>query len=230
VKSAVSLQTLAEQIEDEQLELRGLGFGWAEAGEEGEGPAPRRSPRRLEFAAGREAARLALRRVGGNQNAALAVGPRGIPEWPSGWRGSLAHSRGLAIAFACKSEFCDGVGADLEHFGRLRPRTVSHVCRPRELEGWSGEAQARVATCLFSLKEAFYKYQSPLLGLAPRFQDLVFSLEQTDEAHSPRIHVVAREGILAAPELDPFFKNLDFRLWQTDALVCSLVERPRVLR
>src|SRR5690606_13013148 len=76
----------------------GLAFALRQVGDEAELPllpaeiAAARPRRRAEYAAGRIAARAALRRLTG-QAALIGMGPDRLPLWPKGTIGSISHNR-----------------------------------------------------------------------------------------------------------------------------------------
>ena len=133
------------------------------------GAVPRR---RAEFAAGRRAARRALRGVGGPA-AAIPVGAFGQPLWPAGFDGSLTHDGRFAAALAYP---WPGAGvaaaldlidrADFADFAEIVP-TIRHPDDP-EPPAADGRGIAR----LFAGKEAAIKLLSPALGAFVDFKDL----------------------------------------------------------
>jgi 4'-phosphopantetheinyl transferase EntD len=160
VAGPVALDALARSRPS--LAAAGLGLGVAAVSEPGSAPAgPAEAAaadampptRRLEFLAGRRAARRALRAVG------LECGeiPRSgrLPVFPPGRAASISHSAGIAVAVARAPDRPAGpLGCDLE----LRPlpsRAARLVLRADEeglprVGGWS-------VTDLFSAKEAAWK-------------------------------------------------------------------------
>lgn len=123
------------------------------AGEEAALVPNAREPRRLEFAAGRAAARAALRRLGLESGPILAR-PERDPIWPDGVAGSITHTRGWALAATARG--LGGLGLDLEGDEPLEPRVAARVCRLDELAG-----EPELAKLRFVAKEAFYKAVFP---------------------------------------------------------------------
>ncbi|GAA2500584.1 4'-phosphopantetheinyl transferase superfamily protein [Streptomyces gobitricini] len=145
------------------LAAAGLGLGVAavsEPGPEAAGPAEAAAAasmppkRRLEFLAGRRAARRALRAVG------LECGeiPRSgrLPVFPPGRVASISHSAGIAVAVARAPGRGLPLGCDLEL--RPLPRGAARlVLRADEEALLAAGAAAWSVTELFSAKEAAWK-------------------------------------------------------------------------
>ncbi|MDN5754865.1 MAG: 4'-phosphopantetheinyl transferase family protein [Arthrobacter sp.] len=128
--------------------------------------------RRSEFLTTRRCAHEALATAGAPP-APLMRGPRGEPQWPAGWVGSLTHigptSAGRptyrAAAVAAADRFA-ALGIDAEEWAPLPHGTSGVICT--ELELRSAEALFPAATAqpmdrlVFSIKESFYKARFPL--------------------------------------------------------------------
>ncbi|MFI0036377.1 enterobactin synthetase [Streptomyces mutabilis] len=166
------------------LAAAGLGLGIATVREPGPRPAgpaeaaaaasmPAR--RRLEFLAGRRAARRALRAVGLDCGEIPRSGRR--PVFPPGRAASISHSAGLAVAVARAADPDLPLGCDLEL--RPLPRAAARlVLREDEEEllddreepfraGARPTGSGWTVTELFSAKEAAWKaLAGPGLGLA----------------------------------------------------------------
>ncbi|CAI8260642.1 MAG: 4'-phosphopantetheinyl transferase Npt [Opitutia bacterium UBA7350] len=130
--------------------------------------------RRIEFLNGRLCARTALAEIG-SEDALLSADPLGVPQWPSGFVGSISHSKGLcgAIAAREKNYFC--LGLDYEKIGRLSGTASKRVVH--SLEEPLLKSNVHSPTLLFSLKEAFYKAQFPKWQQRANFQDIALSLD-----------------------------------------------------
>jgi hypothetical protein len=197
------------------LAAAGLGLGVAAVSEPGPQPAgpaevaaaasmpPRR---RLEFLAGRRAARRALRAVG------LDCGeiPRSgrLPVFPPGRAASISHSAGLAVAVARAPGRELPLGCDLEL--RPLPRGAARLVlradeEPLLDDGGTppGAGAAWSVTELFSAKEAAWKALAgpegePPAGPAGSLRDLRACPDgaglrvclRTDPAHAVRVRVV----------------------------------------
>jgi 4'-phosphopantetheinyl transferase EntD len=122
--------------------------------------------------AGRTAARRALNEAGYEGLAELPANAYGAPDWPAGWVGSITHSKGICAAIVAQQKYFTALGVDIEHFGRMRSRTLTRVATAAELANLSECDLLHHATVLFSLKEAFYKAQHPHYKTTPKFHDL----------------------------------------------------------
>lgn len=130
--------------------------------------------RQREFAAGRAAARDAMRHIGLRPRA-VPSGPDRAPVWPHGLSGSISHTRQICVAAVAPRQEVGTIGIDVEDRAAIEPELWGSICTPEELlhlhslpEQERGHAVAR----LFSAKEAFYKWQYPLTGLLLDFQDV----------------------------------------------------------
>lgn len=108
--------------------------------------------RQREFAAGRQAARLAMR-----QPFSLPMGADRAPVWPAGWVGSISHAGPWAIA--AMSREVRMVGIDLEQDQDLPAEVLNTVLSGGELARLADLRQARL---IFAIKEAAYKAQYPV--------------------------------------------------------------------
>ncbi|GAA2549624.1 hypothetical protein GCM10010423_57250 [Streptomyces levis] len=175
----------------------GLGLGVAAVSEPcaepagpGEAAAAASMPswRRLEFLAGRRAARRALRAVGLDCGDIPRVGR--LPVFPPGSAASISHSAGIAVAVARAPGRDQPLGCDLEL--RPLPREAARLVLRADEEGllaaWS-------VTELFSAKEAAWKAlpgaQGSLreLGAAPCGGGLRIHL-RADPAQAVAVRVV----------------------------------------
>lgn len=114
--------------------------------------------RRREFAAGRQALRLALARAGHGWPAAAPILPRPDrrPDLPDGLRASLSHSGDHCLAIAAPPQG-PWVGVDIEPADRPWPAGLARTVMPY-----------RMATddplLVFCVKEAMFKAQYPATG------------------------------------------------------------------
>lgn len=125
--------------------------------------------RQAEFAAGRNAARAAMRKLGG-RNAAVPAGPDRAPQWPIGWHGSITHNDRWCLAAVTRG--AAHLGVDIEAATPLNPDLLSTICSPEERARIAGSDQAMQAKVIFSAKEAAYKAQFPLTGVLFGFDHL----------------------------------------------------------
>lgn len=129
-------------------------------------------PRRhREYLAGRLAAHAALRALGA---ADPIVGRRDeAPLWPSGWRGSISHSGGLAVAIAAPAQHSRAVGIDIEELIEARRiRVVERVMDPDEQTAAQACGDPWIWTRAWAAKEAAWKCLSAL-GHERHLQTLV---------------------------------------------------------
>lgn len=118
------------------------------------------------FIRGRICAKRALESMGFKMaDLELLRLPDGQVSWPEGVVGSISHTDGFAGAIVgWKSDF-QSVGLDIEKKNRVHPSIWDRVFTENEKEillQYSKELHAEKATEIFSLKEAFYKFQWPL--------------------------------------------------------------------
>ena len=134
--------------------------------------------RRNEFICGRRCARAALAQIE-HAPVALPVDESGLPIWPTGYVGSISHSRGLCCAVAAAEDEVIALGLDIEKTTRLSPRAMARIVHPLEAD-CVGDSQA-LGSLLFSAKEAFYKAQFPTWGAQPNFKDLALQIHTDPE-------------------------------------------------
>jgi 4'-phosphopantetheinyl transferase EntD len=113
--------------------------------------------RKLEFAAGRAAAREAMAALGMPLEAVLSSASR-APVWPEGVQGSISHSDQLCVAVVCPAGRV--IGVDVEPAAPLEADLMAEVLgHPPD----SCDLKDRLAaTLVFSAKEAAFKAQYPL--------------------------------------------------------------------
>ncbi len=121
---------------------------------------------RQNFIRGRICAKRALESMGFRiDDLELLRLPDGQVSWPEGVVGSISHTDGFAGAIVgWKSDF-QSVGLDIEKKNRVHPSIWDRVFTENEKENllqYSKELHAEKATEIFSMKEAFYKFQWPL--------------------------------------------------------------------
>jgi enterobactin synthetase component D len=111
--------------------------------------------RQREFAGGRMAARMALEKLG-FQDQPLPVGPGRAPVWPSGIVGSITHAAGLCLAAVTPDTAVKAMGLDLEPDDPLPTDAEAEVVLPVE--------QHLPGRLVFSAKEAVFKALYPAVG------------------------------------------------------------------
>jgi 4'-phosphopantetheinyl transferase EntD len=133
-----------------------------------------RAKRLEEFAAGRACARLALAEFG-VQGFALRAAADRQPLWPPGFVGSITHTTGLCAAAVASRTDVTALGLDSEIVGAPTLDIWPTICREEELrwiESLPLTERSAAVTLLFSVKEAFYKCQYPLVSEWLDFHDL----------------------------------------------------------
>lgn len=133
-----------------------------------EAPAVRHAStrRRIEFAAGRRAARSALEEIGVAPGA-VPRGPGGSPSWPEGVTGSISHAQDVAAAVTVSTGSARSVGLDIELSQSLDEDLWGEICTPGELasiRALPATERGSEALRVFGAKEAGYKCQYPLTG------------------------------------------------------------------
>ena len=128
--------------------------------------------RRAEYAAVRECARTALRRLGLG-DVAVPAGADRAPVWPEGVVGSMTHCDGYRAAAVARSDRWAGIGIDAEPHLPLPPEVATLVMSATER---AALAHADPALCLdrvlFSAKESVYKVWYPVTRTWLGFEDV----------------------------------------------------------
>lgn len=135
---------------------------------------PSMSPaRNAEFIAGRLCAQDALSSVGCTQNSALYSHSLGFPVWPSGYVGSITHKNDFVIAAVTNISHSPSIGIDLEVSQAADLRLTKKISVERELSSGPDMKLADKTALIFSIKEAYFKYSSPIaLSRELDFKDL----------------------------------------------------------
>lgn len=152
------------------------------------------SRKQREFVLGRRAAYAALRKVGfrdprideleshdalteAHLNHAIGKNADRSPRWPTGFVGSISHSRNWIVAAAARHDQWNSIGIDSEPIAdpqqaALLKQEIGHAEEWRLLEGFRLSLPAAF-TLLFSAKEAFYKCWYPLKQRFLDFKDVI---------------------------------------------------------
>jgi 4'-phosphopantetheinyl transferase EntD len=118
---------------------------------------------RTELRAASGAARVIARELLGRLGAdcpALIKDIDGVPIWPGGMVGSIAHDATHALAAVAREEDVLALGADLEPDSPLSPEMLDLVATPTERARYDEDLLRSPA--LFVVKEAVYKAVFPL--------------------------------------------------------------------
>ncbi len=122
--------------------------------------------KQLDFIRGRTCAKMALKKMGFPiANVELLSEPDGQVSWPEGVVGSISHSKGLAGAIVGWKKDFQSLGLDIELRNRVQPEIWDRLFTEFEQEvllQFPIDLQSEKATEIFSLKEAFYKFQWPI--------------------------------------------------------------------
>ena len=161
--------------------------------------------RQREFAAGRAAARQAMRRLTGTEAPVPSHQDRS-PVWPVKLVGSIAHSRETCVAVVGQRGDWSSIGIDLETDQGLEPDLWPLICTAQELSSLEQETakpRAHLVTRYFVAKEAFYKWHYPLRRTMLGFQDVhIRWLPDGGEFNVyPQTDVASDEGPVASGRL-----------------------------
>jgi len=127
-----------------------------------------------EFAAGRLCARAGLEQFG-CADFPLKVGEDRSPLWPRSLCGSIAHTHGYCASAIGESSRYKGIGLDVEQVAGMSAEVWQRICAPPEVAWLQRLPEAdrrRVASLIFSAKEAFYKCQYAVTRQLLEFADM----------------------------------------------------------
>ncbi len=130
--------------------------------------------RASEFAAGRLCARNAVAQFGFVDFPIRGRDDR-RPQWPPRLTGSITHTDGFSAAAVGERRCFRAIGIDAEKIGGVSRELWSYVLLPAEiswLKRLPAPEQAKVATLMFSAKEAFYKCQYEVTEQWLEFRDV----------------------------------------------------------
>lgn len=125
-------------------------------------PPGARTRRKLDDAAGRMAAAIAMQNLCG-RSAPVGRAPDGAPVWPEGITGAISHSGGRAVALLGDARHHLGLGVDLETLSTRPDQIAAQILRPAELERLGAHTALHV-TLAFSAKESLFKALYPRVG------------------------------------------------------------------
>ena len=141
------------------------------------------SPKRLaEFSSGRYCAIKALEQLG-IKDVLIPIGEHRAPIWPEGIVGSISHCDSLTGAIVAKNSDHISLGLDIEEIGRLTPDLWDFVFTQNEKRYLSSLSEKEIlvqSTAIFSIKEAFYKFQHPLTKIYLDFLDVEINIPHFD--------------------------------------------------
>ncbi|MFY0619875.1 4'-phosphopantetheinyl transferase family protein [Shimia sp.] len=187
----VALQTLAKQFAPSGAEIAvadPTGGSAVVLPQEAPAIANARPKRRREFAAGRQAARAAMRQLGARQHA-IPVGPDRAPVWPSGLSGSISHDASSCVAIVGPTAQFLAFGVDVEPDAPLPEAVIEEICVSDEriwLDSQPARQRGVLARRIFCAKEAVYKAQYPLTRALFGFDAVHISLNALESGFSAR--------------------------------------------
>lgn len=132
------------------------------------------SRRKSEYATGRICAMKLLLRLG---RPGVRVGRRadGMPLWPDGIVGTIAHAAGICVVAVANASNHAGLGVDVEPDEALESEIWARICTGVELDRLQFDSKAergRRVRHVFSAKESVFKCQYPLTGVRLDFRDI----------------------------------------------------------
>jgi 4'-phosphopantetheinyl transferase EntD len=146
-----------------------------------------------DFSTGRYCAIKALEQLG-IQDAIIPIGEDRAPIWPEGIVGSISHCDSLTGAIVAKRSDHISLGLDIEEIGRVTPDLWDLVFTEKEknyLTILSDKNKLVQSTAIFSIKEAFYKFQYPLTKTFLDFLDVEVALPDMN-----RVEIIKANFIL----------------------------------
>lgn len=204
-----------------------LGYGEAHAGEAhdfwpGESRAMARATpaRQAEFAAGRAAARHALRVIC-MVPYAIPMGTDRAPVWPNGVVGSITHHEGRCIAVVARRSSLSGLGLDLAALDPLAEDLWSTILTDND-RNWLSDQQKPLqggyAQMIFSAKEATYKALYPLSRRIVGFDAMDIAPDLARNRFTATLRIAFgphRAG-----------RRLEGQLFCREGLICTLMALP----
>ncbi|MBC3185361.1 4'-phosphopantetheinyl transferase superfamily protein [Corynebacterium sp. zg-331] len=121
--------------------------------------------RKAEFGDARWCAHQALAGYGVPVSTPILRGPKGMPLWPRGFTGSLAHTEGLRVAAVAPRAEVRALGLDVEPAAALPEGVLESIALGSErhvVRRWRREGRTWADRLLFCAKEATYKAWFPL--------------------------------------------------------------------
>lgn len=134
-----------------------------------------------EFSSGRRSARAALTHLGCAEPTVAREGRR--PVFPTGFVGSIGHTRKMATACCGPSTTYHGIGCDIERCDRAMSDRVTRRITV-DVEASSVSALDHGQTLVFAAKEAIYKAVNPITDEYFDFLDVVLSVDLGNQSFS----------------------------------------------
>jgi 4'-phosphopantetheinyl transferase EntD len=150
--------------------------------------------RRAEFVTGRRLAREALGRLG-CLAASLPPDSARMPQWPTGFVGTISHSNQLCIALVGRAHNLLGIGIDVEEIEPMPLGLASMICRPDEADMSSVSGALDSTLLRFVAKEAFFKAYFPATRTFLDFQDVRVSFDWSSSRFEVRLMEPSRPSL-----------------------------------
>lgn len=137
--------------------------------------------RKVEYLAGRYCAQVLFSNHFAFENVEVTAQSDRAPEWPKGFVGSITHTNNWVACAAGRRNRLDSIGIDAEEtfsisdYGEIRSNVFS-----KEEQNLIG-SDLRMATLMFTFKEAFYKCFYPLTKKVFGFETVEITKINTDE-------------------------------------------------
>lgn len=125
--------------------------------------------RRMDYTAGRSAARRSMRALGLPPKPLLRA-PTRDPLWPAGIVGTISHTDKLCVAMTAPTQSHWALGADVEEERALAPCLADEVFS--ESDRVRGVADRALPIHIFSIKEAIFKAYFPTTKTFLEFGDV----------------------------------------------------------
>ena len=138
------------------------------------------SQRKSEYASGRRVAHEALKLLSGKPAAVTREGRR--PEWPAGYRGSISHSREIAVAMVASTRRCQAIGLDVVQKNAVSAKVGARIMLAEELLPPWGLIDTDWRAIVFGAKESVYKAVHPEIGEFLEFHDVEIKMSESDRS------------------------------------------------
>ncbi len=174
--------------------------------------------RRQQFVWARKAAHRVLDPIGLRQH--ILKNTHGAPVWPEPIRGSLAHTKDMAICALSSSPSCLSLGVDIENKSRSFNMGIAEkICHPLEMAWLDSRPEIRRLQLLkiLSAKEAIYKAVHVLTGVGLGFQDAV--LQPNPQGFLAEVHRSSELQMLPSSAFQIY--TAPFRQWVISLLSLS---------
>ncbi len=166
--------------------------------------------RKAEYLAGRAVAMAALA-TAGHAPAQIATGPNREPIWPAGVAGSITHSKGRCAAIVTDQPGTL-VGVDIEDIaeGSSLDAIFKVALQPEETRLIrESDAQALMATLVFSAKETLYKALFPAVQQFFGFDHAELHCAPSETVLRLRLTKSLKNTVTAGTVFDIGYKQLD---------------------